>query len=135
MKAKEFLQQVKKITFEIMMLESELKELYSPISAVRFDNVPGIPDPDATLHIVERIGVLQEKYWERIEEMTRQRDEVVSVILRMENEKAEQVIYHRYIDLWSYGQIARMMNYSKERIFQLQREGLKEIDAILEALQ
>ena len=135
MKAKEFLQQVKKITFEITMLEREIEDMYSPIGAVRFDGVPGIPDPDATLHIVERIGDLQEKYWERIEEMTRQRDKVVSVILRMENEKAEQVIYHRYIDLWSYGQIARYMNYSKERIFQLQREGLKEIDAILSSLQ
>lgn len=135
MKAKEFLQQVKKITFEIMMLESELKELYSPISAVRFDNVPGIPDPDATLHIVERIGIIQERYRSKLAELIQKRNECVNIIQQMQDEKAEEVIYLRYVEFKSFGQIARAMNYSKERIFQLQREGLKEIDAILEALQ
>ena len=118
-----------------MMLESELKELYSPISAVRFDGVPGIPDPDATLHIVERIGIIQERYRSKLAELIQKRNECVNIIQQMQDEKAEEVIYHRYVEFKSFGQIARMMNYSKERIFQLQREGLKEIDAILEALQ
>ena len=135
MKAKEFLRQIQKIDIEIMLLEREIRDMYSPISAVRFDNVPGVPDLDATLHIVERIDVLRNKYNARVDELMKRRDEVVSVILRMKNANAEAVIYYRYVDSMSFGAIARAMTYSKERIFQLHREGLNEVDSILSSLQ
>lgn len=134
MKAKEFLQQIRKIEFEIKMMEREINELYTPISAVRFDNIPGVPDPDATLHIVERIGVLQEQYQARVDELLKRRDECVMTIMKIKNNKAAEVLYYRYLDSFTFGTIARLMKYSKERIFQLHREGLNELDAILETL-
>ena len=131
MNAKEFLQQIKKIENELTMLEHEINDLYSPISAVRFDGVPGVPDYDATLHIVERIETLKERYWKRIDELTAIRDEIVTTILRMQNTNAAKVLYHRYVDLWSYGRIARFMSYSVSHVKRLHFEGLQEIEMMI----
>lgn len=134
MQSKEYLHQIKKITFEITMLESELSDLYSPIKAVRFDTITGIPDHDATLHLVERIEVIQEQYRARVAELIQKRNECIQVIKQIPNPKAAEVIYLRYVKFRSFGQIARKMTYSKERIFQLHREGLNEIETILSTL-
>lgn len=131
MNAKEFLQQIKKIENELTMLEHEINDLYTPISAVRFDNVPGVPDADATLHIVERIDTLKERYLKRIDELMAIRDEIVTTILRMQNTNAAKVIYHRYVDLWSYGRIARFMSYSVSHVKRLHFEGLQEIEMMI----
>lgn len=131
MNAKEFLQQIKKIEIELSMLEHEINDLYSPISAVRFDGVPGVPDYDATLHIVERIEVLKERYYKRIDELLAKRDEIVATILRMQNTNAAKVLYHRYVDLWGYGRIARFMSYSVSHVKRLHFEGLQEIEMMI----
>lgn len=131
MNAKEYLQQIKRISVEINLLQREIEELYTPISAVRFDNVPGVPDPDATLHIVERIEILKSKYWKRIEELTKIRDEVVMNILRMDNNNAAKVLYHRYVDFWNYGRIAKFMMYSISHVKRLHFEGLQEIENMI----
>lgn len=131
MNAKEFLQQIKKIEIELSMLEHEISDLYTPISAVRFDNVPGVPDADATLHIVERIDTLKERYLKRIDELMAIRDEIVTTILRMQNTNAAKVIYHRYVDLWSYGRIARRLSYSVSHVKRLHFEGLQEIEMMI----
>lgn len=134
MNAKDYLQQIKKISIELAMLEREINDMYSPIKAVSYGNVPGTPDFDATLHIVERIDYLQKQYSRQMEELTEKRKQCVDVIMRMQNEAAEKVIYLRYVKFKSYGFIAREMSYSKGRIMQLHREGLKEIDNILATL-
>lgn len=131
MNAKEYLQQIKKIEIEVGMLINEINDLYTPISAVRFDNVPGVPDADATLHIVERIDTLKERYLKRIDELMAIRDEIVTTILRMQNTNAAKVIYHRYVDLWNYGRIARRLSYSVSHVKRLHFEGLQEIEMMI----
>ena len=131
MNAKEYLQQIKKIEIEVGMLLNEINDLYTPISAVRFDNVPGVPDYDATLHIVERIDTLKERYLKRVDELMTIRDEIVTTILRMQNTNAAKVIYHRYVDLWSYGRIARRLSYSVSHVKRLHFEGLQEIEMMI----
>lgn len=134
MKAKEFLQQIKRIETELSMLEHEINDMYTPISAVRFDNVPGVPDYDATLHIVERITELQNVYSSRMAELIERRRECLEVIQQMTNEKAQSVIYCRYVQMMNFRAIARKLVYSRERIMQLHREGLAEVERILETL-
>ena len=134
MNAKEFLQQIKKIENELTMLEHEINDLYSPISAVRFDNVPGVPDYDATLHIVERITELQSVYSARMAELIERRKECLEVIQQMHNANAQSVIYCRYVQMMNFRAIARKLVYSRERIMQLHREGLHEVEQILTRL-
>ena len=132
MNAKQYLQQIRKINAEVEMLESEIENLYKPIKAVSYGGVPGTPDYDATLHLVERITELQKRYSDKLKEFIEKRDEVVQTILRMSNDtNVTGVIYHRYVDLWSYQHIARYMSYSVSHIKRLHYIGLQEIEMMI----
>lgn len=135
MNAKQYLQQIRKINAEVEMLESEIENLYKPIKAVSYGGVPGTPDYDATLHLVERITELQKRYSDKLKELIEKRNEIIGVIERMPLGASKRVIYYRYVQMMGFRAIAKKMLYSQERIMQLHREGLKDVEWILTTMK
>ena len=132
MNAKAYLQQIQRISAELQIIEWEIKQMYNPIKAVSYGNVPGTADADATLHLVERISAKKESYEQRANELIEKREEILEVIHQIKDSKSATVIYARYCRLMPFRQIAREMNYTVGRIMQIHRQGLNEVEQIIQ---
>ena len=131
MRAKEYLSQIKAIEIELYVLSSEINDRYYSVQGVKYDGISGNRDLDATLHNTEKIIELQKKYEARQRELYDIRDGIIQTILKIEDERARQVIYLRYCRHYSFHKIAKEMNYGERNIFNLHKKGLMLVDDII----
>ena len=133
MTAKQYLLQIRRLTFEIEEARAEIERLYSNIKAVSYGGVPGARDNDSTLHLVQKIMKLQDVQRERVEELLEKRQKIISEIKAMPDLNVSRVLYYRYCENMKFPTIAQKMFYSKQRVYQLHVDGLQYFDRLIRA--
>ena len=133
MTAKEYLQQYGEAVRVAERLKTEYDQELLKIDAVRStlggDGTPhgtGISraTEDKAIRLADKALELKDAELEAV----RIRQEVFNLIRTVPGEKGD-VLYERYINLKSWGEVASAVGYTERHVFNLHREGLAAIDA------
>ena len=131
MSAVEYLMQIPEADEKVRKLETRVNNLRMlATDNARYLNGPighGQPDYDRTGTLTAEICDAEEKLAEARSAAYRIREEVGRTICRIENGDAQDVIFMRYVK-----NIAREKMFSVQRVYQLRRIGIGEIERITE---
>ena len=134
MTAKEYLQQYGEAVRVAERLKTEYDQELLKIDAVRStlggDGTPhgtGISraTEDKAIRLADKALELKDAELEAV----RIRQEVFDLIRTVPGEKGD-VLYERYINLKSWGEVAAAVGYSERHVYNLHREGLADVDRI-----
>lgn len=128
MTAKQYLRQLTKLELNITILTEELEErrtrLTSTAAPPLGDKVQSSPKGDVFASMMAALADKELQRAELIYAYERQRDTIVEQILGMENATQSTVLYMRYVQRKSLGEIATVLIYSYDRICHIHGEAL-----------
>ncbi len=136
MNAVEYLMQIPEADAKVRKLETRVNNLRMlATDNARYLNGPighGQPDYDRTGTLTAEICDAEEELAEARSAAFRIREEVGRTICRIENRDAQDVIFMRYVKGMKWENIARETMFSVQRVYQLRRIGIAEIERITE---
>lgn len=129
MSAKEYLNQIRTLGFEIGKDKARLKELDSEIGGLKAidyarDKVQTSTNADLSGCVAELIE-LQNKVAKEIVTMQTKRQQIISEIRQLSNTEYIVLLTLRYIDCVRWEQIAVEMNLTLRRVYQLHGDALQ----------
>ena len=135
MSAVEYLMQIPEADEKVRKLETRVNNLRMlATDNARYLNGPighGQPDYDRTGTLTAEICDAEEKLAEARSAAYRIREEVGRTICRIENGDAQVVIFMRYMKGMKWDEIAAQKIFSVQRVYQLRRIGINEMERIL----
>ena len=135
MSAVEYLMQIPKADALVRKLETRVNNLRMlATDNARYLNGPighGQPDYDKTGTLMAEICDAEEELAEARSVDFRIREEVGKTICRIENRDAQDVIFMRYMKGMKWDEIAAKKIFSVQRVYQLRRIGINEMERIL----
>ena len=135
MSAVEYLMQIPKADALVRKLETRVNNLRMlATDNARYLNGPighGQPDYDKTGTLMAEICDAEEELAEARSVDFRIREEVGKTICRIENRDAQDVIFMRYMKGMKWDEIAAEKIFSVQRVYQLRRMGIREIERII----
>ena len=135
MSAVEYLMQIPKADALVRKLETRVNNLRMlATDNARYLNGPighGQPDYDKTGTLMAEICDAEEELAEARSVDFRIREEVGKTICRIENRDAQDVIFMRYMKGMKWDEIAAQKIFSVQRVYQLRRMGIREIERII----
>ena len=126
MTAKEYLNQARHLD---ALINSRLREidywrdLSSSISGMKFDGMPHSPNRPTEAPFVrcmEKIDEIQRNVEEKVAHLIRLRDEINTRIDMLESCEEQTLLRYRYIDGFTWEEIARMLNVSLRTVHRIQ---------------
>ena len=136
MSAVEYLMQIPKADALVRKLETRVNNLRMlATDNARYLNGPighGQPDYDKTGTLMAEICDAEEELAEARSVDFIIREEVGKTICRIENRDAQDVIFMRYMKGMKWDEIAAQKIFSVQRVYQLRRIGIGEIERITE---
>ena len=76
---------------------------------------------------IDKIFAKQQQIDEKVEELVKLRGEIENVIASVDNPLIEIVLTYRYLNFFSWKEIANKLNYAISYIYELHRDGLWKI--------
>lgn len=135
MTAKEWLARGCGITAEIELLRTERDKLYTALTNVtprlRTDKVQ-TSRRDTTTEMMAKYADYGRLLDERMTELVRVKTEITEVIYRLSDSAERRILFLRYVQDRSWGEIAAAVGYERRYTFRLYAKALKKIDEILE---
>ena len=135
MSAVEYLMQIPKADAKVRKLETRVRNLRTlATDNAHHMNGPighGQPDYDKTGTLMAEICDAEEELAEARSVDFRIREEVGKTICRIENRDAQDVIFMRYMKGMKWDEIAAEKMFSVQRVYQLRRIGIEEMERIL----
>ena len=135
MSAVEYLMQIPEADEKVRKLETRVNNLRMlATDNARYLNGPighGQPDYDKTGTLMAEICDAEEELAEARSVDLRIREEVGKTICRIENRDAQDVIFMRYMKGMKWDEIAAEKIFSVQRVYQLRRIGINEMERIL----
>ena len=137
MDVKSYLQEIRNERLEIRQLQDRIDELRMSLlpSAIRYDkpNVQKSPD-DQLAKIEGEINEIEMQLRDKLEALVERYNVAQWCIGMIQSSTHRQVLYEYYLnaDRPSWDQVARKMDYTSDRVYQLHREALKKLEEIFE---
>lgn len=138
--AKEYLNQIRTLDSKIARRQQEIEELRTAAMSsgtqqldefkIRTDS----PDPDPLATAVSRYVDMQKEVEEMILELTEMKHEVIGQISMLDDARYMEVLWKRYVDLKSFGEIAEEMNYTLRHVTNLHGRALQMFNEMFEFL-
>ena len=131
MTAKEYLNQARHLD---ALINSRLREidywrdLSSSISGMKFDGMPHSPNRPTEAPFVrcmEKIDEIQRNVEEKVAHLIRLRDEINTRIDMLESCEEQTLLRYRYIDGFTWEEIARMLNVSLRTVHRIHGSALQ----------
>lgn len=141
MNAKEYLQQVKQLNYQIQNIDDEIKQLRSEIITIRSswpDGQPhgtGTSDPvgEVATKLADELTELEHKQLDLQSRLWRKRTEIVATIGKLQHPEHNRLLYLRYVQLEMWEQIAVEMHYTYQWVAgPLHSNALQELQQILD---
>lgn len=126
---KEFLNQYL-VCIQRMEAKQEELEKYRELAAKVTSSISGLPKDqsgDRVQNSVERIVSLENEIREQIEKMIVIRHQVEDAINSLQSETLKNLMTYKYINGYTWEQIAVKMNYTWRHVFRLHGEALKHV--------
>ena len=117
-----FLKRYKQIDKEIDQLLLEKREIFSlgtKVTPTYSDMPKGMGESDKVQSTVEKLGALEKKIDSKIDEWYEVRLDVEKAIHTVESDKFRLLLRYRYINGWTFEQIAVQMNYAYRNVTRL----------------
>ena len=133
MTAKEYLNQARHLD---ALINSRLREidywrdLSSSISGMKFDGMPHSPNRPTEAPFVrcmEKIDEIQRNVEEKVAHLIRLRDEINTRIDMLESCEEQTLLRYRYIDGFTWEEIARMLNVSLRTVHRIHGSALQNL--------
>ena len=140
MNVKTYLQEIRNERLEIRQLEERKTELRMSLlpGAIRYDkpNVQTSPD-DQMLKIEAKVSEIEETLNAKLEALVNRYNNALKYIGLLDQANHRMVLYEYYLnaDRPSWEQVARTLDYSVDRIYQLHREAISKLNALLGELE
>lgn len=137
MDVKSYLQEIRNERLEIRQLQDRIEELRMSLlpSAIRYDkpNVQKTPD-DQLAKIEGEINEIETQLRDKLEALVERYNVCQWYIGQIQSSSHRQVLYEYYLnaDRPSWDKVARKMDYSPDRIYQLHREAVKMLGELFE---
>ncbi len=131
MTAKEYLNQARHLDALINCRLREIdywKELSSSVSGMRFDGMPHSPNRPTEAPFVrclEKIDEIQRSVEEKIAYLVRLKEEINTVIDKLESRDEQLVLRYRYLDDCTWEEISRMLNVSLRTVHRIHGSALQ----------
>lgn len=135
MTAKQYLRQAFYLNQRINDSLHDLEELRTKAETIKAtapsaDKIYSRKSSDAVGDAVAKIVDLENKINIKIDELTEKKHEIEEFISKIYEENIKIVLLKRYIHFQEYSEIAGDLGYSIQRIYQLHKAGLDEIQKI-----
>ena len=133
MTTKQYLCQVRildsKINHRIKQAE-EIKQKAFSISAIDTtkDKVQSSASSDSGLRFIDKYVDMVREIDELIDKYVDLKDQIITQIHDLDDERYIDILYYRYIDYLLFSEIAEKMNYTKDHVWRLHRNALKEFE-------
>ncbi len=130
MTAKEYLRQIGVLNAKICRRQKQVEELkelaMSTGSVIGGDKVQSSPSDDKMSRAVVRWVDMQGEVTETIDELVRTKDRIIYEIHQLDDERYIRILEMRYIDQYTFEQIAAKMHMDIRHIFRLHGYALQE---------
>ena len=131
MTAKEYLNQARHLDALINCRLREIdywRDLSSSVSGTRFDGMPHSPNRPTEAPFVrclEKIDEIQRSVEEKIAYLVRLKEEINTVIDKLESRDEQLVLRYRYLDDCTWEEISRMLNVSLRTVHRIHGSALQ----------
>lgn len=126
-----FLKRYKQIDKEITQLLREKSEIFSlgtKINPTYSDMPKGTNESDKVQSTVEKLGALEKKIDSKIDEWYEVRLDIEKAIHTVESDKFRLLLRYRYINGWTFEQIAVQMDHDYRWVRRLHRKSVNLIN-------
>ena len=124
---KDFLRGYKRVCNRIKTLDlqmQELRETKEAAKAIEYSDMPnGNKQSDLSDYIV-KLEYLEEKVKRKLEEKQREKLDIESYILDMNDDIESDILYKRYIQLMDWPDIAKAIGYSERQVYRYHGKAL-----------
>ena len=130
MNAKEYLNQAHHLDMLINCRLREIdywRDLSSGISGSSFEPHynPNRQTEAPFARCIEKIDEIQKNVEDKVTQLMQVREEISTAIEKLENREEQLVLRYRYLDNFSWEEIARMMNMSRRTVFRVHGAALE----------
>ena len=137
MKAKIFLQEIKKLDKKIENKQMQIKSLYDLIqnitAPIKDINVQTSGNGDAIGNAIVKIVDLQNEINAQIDEYVNRKLEAIRLINMLDNDEYINILFRRYVKYEEWQVIARELHYSRQAIDKKHGLALLEFEKVLES--
>lgn len=138
MTAKEYLQQIRKLDYQIRNKKLEKEAIWNSMkgcSAISYEPKEGGSGTLNTKSPQEKYYPLLERYEKEIEvdiqRLIELKKEVIGVIDQLDDADEVNLLYMRYVQLMKWEDIAKKMNYSYKWVHKIHANALRNVDNII----
>ena len=132
MTTKEYLNQIRKLTF---MIESKLDEIYRLRSlacrmtvSIEGERVKSSPDQDRLATAVAKIIEREDELNLLVKRYMKQRSQIIEMIDELENPNSHKILTLRYVQELSDKEISVKMNIAPNHVYKVQKIALNEFE-------
>ena len=135
MRAKELLDEISKqnIIIEHKLEELERLKVMCEMSGISFEGEK-VQGSSAERNMMVEYIEMKDEVMAYIKESYKLKKQLMNIVDKIANKKCVEVIYKRYFENMKMYDIANELNYSHQRVYQLHKEALREIDGRLEEI-
>lgn len=135
MSAKECLRKIRAERLEIEQLSEQIEELkYSLLpSGIQYDKIKVQTSPDdMMIRIAAEIDTYERQIRQHLEKMIARQNMAIKFVGALEKSEYRQVLILYYLSATrlTWPQVASMMQFSEQRIYQLHNEAMAELESI-----
>ena len=132
-KAKLYLQQIRKMDIIIDQRLKERDELrdFDGVTAIAYDKDPVQTSPNGSApfeHTIEKLIELDAKIDALIDEYVTTKNRIIGEIQSLDNANHIDLLYKRYVEYKSFGEIAKEMNYEYYWVCRMHGYALQEFE-------
>lgn len=136
MTGKEYMHEIRIVRRKIKLLEEQIERdriLAAGVSGIRYDKdiVQTSPDSDRMTDIVANIVEATGKLKEEIYHLQLKEEEAINFLVQLKEEHERALSYH-YLDGRDWSDIARIMNYERQSIYDVKDRALDELTRVIE---
>ncbi len=138
MDAKEFLKQAYRIDEKVYILETELKECINLLNRILNLESGKICDSDELqkqYDLIIKIKEYEKKLKNNISELIDIKENINSIIEKVDNEDYKIILKLRHINYKSFVQISEIIHKSYKTVYQMHRRALGKLNEILKSME
>lgn len=132
-----FLKRYKQIDDEINQLLLEKSEIFSlgtKVTPTYSDMPKGMGESDKVQSTVEKLGDLEKRINDKIDEWYEAKLDIEKAIHTVESDKLRLLLRYRYINGWTFEQIAVQMHYTWRQINRLHKKAINVIECHIDSM-
>ena len=136
MKAKEYLQRLKKLDIKINQKIKELEDLKVTARSVKSidyskERVQSSPSTEAPfVKTVEKINILENEINAKIDEFVDEKDKIINQIQGLDDSMYINILYKHYVEFMTFEKIAVDLNYSIRNIYVIHEKALQNFEQV-----